>query len=102
MTLSYPVGPHWDEPIALTNTIRFGRELEPGYQIEAVSPDGYVIEDDSVRWVYSSTLRRTYSLTLTEPWLGADLVIRRLEMSDPHQSDTYVHVGHFTAVSFGH
>ena len=84
VTLSYPVGPHWDEPIALTNTIRFGRELEPGYQIEAVSPDGYTIEDDSVRWVYTSTPRRTYSLTLTEPWLGADLVIRRLQMSNPH------------------
>jgi len=96
ITLTYPVGPFLDELISLTNTLLYSRSLEPVWEPAFVTPTGYTHDEDNrvLRWEYTSTLRRVFTATFTELWLGSDLTIDGLEMSDswPKPGDTV----HFT------
>jgi len=101
ITLAYPVGPFsptlW---FSLTNTVIFSRSADFGRQLEPafVTPTGSVHneEDHWLRWVFTSTPRLEFTAIFTEPLLGSDLVMDRLEMSPEHPE-----VGqtvHYTAV----
>lgn len=83
VTLQYPAGPRDrpDEYFQLTNTIRFGRPFDPKLTLWWADPPGYVRDKDSLLWVLPSTPRLTFTVAFTEPLLGADLVIDRLEVS---------------------
>lgn len=86
ITLYYPVGPRSPHyRIALTNTIIFtrGPKLHPLWELHSAEPPGYVY-DSAVRqlqWILTYTPRVTFTVTLSEPLLGSDLVIERFSMS---------------------
>ncbi len=93
--VNYRVGPdpQFNYTIALTNTIVFTRSLEYfGQYLEPfpflglnplIKPPGYTYysKTQMLRWVLTSTPKVTFTATFTEPLLGSDLVIDRLEMS---------------------
>jgi hypothetical protein len=86
ITLSYPVGPrstHYH--IAITNTIIFtrGTKLHPLWRLRSAEPAGYLYDEQArlVKWVLTDTPRVTFTLTLSEPLLGSNLVIERFAMA---------------------
>jgi hypothetical protein len=85
ITLSYPVG--FDDPerrIGLTNTIVFSRSLDQQWQVNSVTPTGYVTDDvnHTLRWTFTDTSRLEFTVIFTEPLLGSDLVIEWFEMGN--------------------
>jgi len=101
VTLQYPVGPvEAGALIRLTNTVIFSRSADFGRQLEPafVAPTGstHNEEDHWLRWVFTSTPRLEFTAIFTEPLLGSDLVMDRLEMS-PERPEVGQTV-HYTAV----
>jgi len=71
-----------DLPFRITNTIQYTRTGEPLEFVSATPLDyEHNVLTPTVRWVYSSTRRIQFTAAFTEPLLGSDLVIDRLEMS---------------------
>ncbi len=99
INLTYPVGPDHPDPFSLTNTIIFSRDFNPPLLLgTSISPPGYTYDEGShtLQWVFTSTPWLGFTATFTEPLLGSDLVVDRLEMSPDHPE-----VGqtvHYTAV----
>jgi len=84
VNLSYPVGPFDPEKeFSITNTIVFSRAYDPMWEPAFVTPTGYVYDawNYTLRWQLSRTSRLEFTANFTEPLLGADLVIERLETS---------------------
>jgi hypothetical protein len=69
----------------LTNTLVYSRSLVPLWSAYSITPTPTYsnAEEGLVSWVYSSTYRREFELILDEPWLGSDLVVEELSMSNP-------------------
>lgn len=87
--LAYPVGfVELTRTIGLTNTVVFSRPFHPlwGLNSDSVAPVGYDYDDvnRTLRWGFTDTARLEFTSTFTEPLLGSDLVIERLEMGDIH------------------
>ncbi|HET92017.1 MAG TPA: hypothetical protein ENN99_14950 [Chloroflexi bacterium] len=85
--LSYPVGFfQLTQTIGLTNTIFFSRgiQLHPEWQLASASPEGYDYDEANrkLRWTYTDTSRIEFSVTITEPLLGSDLVIDHFEVGN--------------------
>jgi len=99
INLTYPVGPDRPEPFSLTNTIVFSRTFDPPLLLgTSIAPPGYTYDEEShtLQWVFTSTPRLGFTAIFTEPLLGSDLVVDRVEMSPDHPE-----VGqtvHYTAV----
>ncbi len=72
--------------IGLTNTLIFSRgiQLHPLWQLASASPEGYEYNESiqRVRWTYTDTPRVEFSVTITEPLLGSDLVIDHFEVGN--------------------
>jgi len=85
VTLAYPIGIQGTQ-IALTNTVIFTREIGPPWELDSVDPStNYIYDsvDSTLTWIFTSTPWREYTANFVEPLLGSDLVIERLEMSNP-------------------
>ena len=84
--LAYPVGPYDLYQISLTNTVHYSRSLDPPWVVTSITPTETISDAGSsmVQWILPSTARRTFELTLNEPWLGCDLVVEQLDMSNSH------------------
>ena len=83
INIKYGTGPVTGTyPFRITNTIQYTRTGEP-LVFASATPTGYEhdVLTPTVRWVYSSTPRLQFTAAFTEPLLGSDLVIDRLEVS---------------------
>jgi len=100
ITLTYPVGPFDPQAeFGLTNTVLFSRTLKPFLTPGAlITPPGYTYDEENrtLQWTLTRTPRLEFTVTFTEPLLGSDLVIDRLEMSP--ERPTVGQMVHYTAV----
>jgi hypothetical protein len=97
ISLTYGVGAR-DDPdtrFELTNTIHFSRTFDPGLTPWLIEPPGYEEQLSALRWITNVQWIR-FTAVFTEPLLGSDLVVDRLEMSPEYpEVDQTVH---YTAV----
>ncbi len=83
ITLTYPVGSD-EYQISLTNTVVFSRSFHPLLELVFVTPTSPTYDEGNcvLRWCFTNTPRLEFTVAFTEPLLGANLRIDRLEMSD--------------------